>query len=197
MQILPPKWATRDSNSTLEMAPRTPIVCKGLRSSSNLKRKDAPLTLIISFIEKEKKIIFYVTNLPPLPLTLLLVPSCDKIQSVMLKKTRRFEVCKNLNQYVKKKRITKVYSTKQTKIVLIFWGDYSICAWCCEPILPMSRIESLKKKISWKQNAYTRAWRPLFYNDKFSFFFHTLFFCLLYFLLYFEVWDLLNLKCSY
>ena len=178
MQILPPKWATRDSNSTLEMAPRTPTVCKGPRSSSNLKRKDAPLTLIISFIEKEKKnnILRYKSPTPA-PLPSYLSQVAIKFSQWCLKKTRRFEVCKNLNQYVKKKkRITKVYSTKQkTKIVLIFWGDYSICAWCCEPILPMSRIESLKKKISWKQNAYTRAWRPLFYNDKFSCFFFIFF----------------------
>ena len=139
MQILPPKWATRDSNSTLEMAPRTPTVCKGLRSSSNLKRKDAPLTLIISFIEKEKKIIFYVTNLPPLPLTLLLVPSCDKIQSVMLKKTRRFEVCKNLNQYVKKKKTnyeSLLYKTKQKlcwffEVIILYVPDAVnlFCQW--------------------------------------------------------------------
>ena len=117
MQILPPKWATRDSNSTLEMAPRTPTVCKGLRSSSNLKRKDAPLTLIISFIEKEKKnnILRYKSPTPA-PLPSYLSQVAIKFSQWCLKKTRRFEVCKNLNQYVKKKkRITKVYSTKQNK----------------------------------------------------------------------------------
>merc|ERR1719210_1755101 len=119
MQILPLKWATRDSRSTLEMAPRTPTVCKGLRSNSKTKRRTFNPHYFFYRERKKNNILRYKSPTPSL--TLLLVPSCDKIQSVMLKKTRRFEVCKNLNQYVKKKkRITKVYSTKQTKIVLIF-----------------------------------------------------------------------------
>ena len=114
MQILPPKWATRDSNSTLEMAPRTPTVCKGLRSSSNLKRKDAPLTLIISFIEKEKKFnILRYKSPTPAPLPSYLSQVAIKFSQWCLKKTRRFEVCKNLNQYVKKNELRK--STEQNK----------------------------------------------------------------------------------
>ena len=197
MQILPPKWATRDSNSTLEMAPRTPIVCKGLRSSSNLKRKDAPLTLIISFIEKEKKnnILRYKSPTPA-PLPSYLSQVAIKFSQWCLKKTRRFEVCKNLNQYVKKKRITKVYRTKQKlcwffEVIILYVPDAVnlFCQWA------ESRV--WKKKFR-ENRMLIHARGALFFimtNLAFSFTLYS--FVFLYFLLYFEVWDLLNLKCSY
>ena len=114
MQILPPKWATRDSNSTLEMAPRTPIVCKGLRSSSKFETKRRTFNPHYFFYrERKKNNILRYKSPTPAPLPSYLSQVAIKFSQWCLKKTRRFEVCKNLNQYVKKNELRK--STEQNK----------------------------------------------------------------------------------
>ena len=148
-------------------------------------------------MRKKKKIIFYVTNLPPLPQTLLLVPSCDKIQSVMLKKNAQVWSMQKPKPVCQKKRITKVYRTKQKlcwffEVIILYVPDAVnlFCQWA------ESRV--WKKKKFRENRMLIHARGALFFimtNLAFSFTLYS--FVFLYFLLYFEVWDLLNLKCSY
>ena len=139
MQILPPKWATRDSNSTLEMAPRTPIVCKGLHSSSKFETKRRTFNPHYFFYrERKKNNILRYKSPTPAPLPSYLSQVAIKFSQWCLKKTRRFEVCKNLNQYVKKKTNYEslLYKTKQKlcwffEVIIIYVPDAVnlFCQW--------------------------------------------------------------------